>query len=77
MNIDELTERFKSTDLIAHGALIEFESERGIALLNAQIRFDNSPAALGDDYLIFVFWEDGSMTLCPDEFELIKPNIWR
>lgn len=72
MTIDELAGKFDQSDWSAQSALIEYNGDRGIVLLNSQVRRHNASGRF------IVFWEDGEISACPtDDFELIKMNLWR
>ena len=73
MTISELEGKFRDSDWSAQSALIEYHGDRGIVLLNAQVRHRDYRT---DQFI--VFWEDGEVSACPnDDFDLIRMNVWR
>lgn len=71
MTPDQLAEAFEKSDKISPAALIEYQGEKGIA-----IRLGENLASNWLSYEIIVFWEDGDHTILPDEFELLKLDLW-
>lgn len=73
VTIRELAGKFSNSEWSAQSALIDYNGDRGIVLLNAQVRHRDHGAGQ-----FVVFWEDGEVSACPPEdFELIKMNLWR
>lgn len=72
MTPQELENKFNAEDWNTVSALIEYQDERGIA-----IRIGENLAHNWQSGEIIVFWEDGEHTVLPDDFELVKYNVWR
>ncbi|MVP00360.1 hypothetical protein [Paenibacillus lutrae] len=53
-------------------AMIEYHGEKGIALMVGE-NLATGTWLSGD---IVVHWENGKHTMLPDEFTLIKENVW-
>jgi hypothetical protein len=72
MTKEELIALFdEQTDYISPAALIEFQDEKGLA-----IRIGENLADNWKSWEIIVFWQDGDHTVLPDEFELLKLDLW-
>ena len=70
MKRKELEDKFNKDDYPT--ALIEYEDDKGIAIRLGENLVTGTWLS-GD---IIVFWNDGEHTILPDEFKLIKYNLW-
>lgn len=72
MKSTELTKQLNFKDKKSF-ALIEFQGEKGIAILLGENLVTGTWLS-GD---IIVFWENGDHTILPEEFDLIKLDIFK
>ena len=71
MTSDELRRRFEQTRDLQPTALINYQGDVGIAIRLGEVL--SKTWRSGD---VIVFWPDGDHTTLPDEFALLKFDLW-
>lgn len=71
MTSRQLIEKFNNNSWPVPCALIEYNGERGIAFEIGENLSSTWPS--GE---VIVFWQDGTHTVLPNEFNLVQFNVW-